>query len=155
MWMKKRHKVVFTVLKYQFKLFFKVKYNFKPIKYKLEKKPYLILSNHLGILDPFFVAASFSRPVYYIATADLFSTKYGKIINYLVAPIPKNKNVKELGPIKDCVKIVKEGSKKESTRRIIFSSFNRKNAATAAAIAANAAVAIGRALSILIFLLLS
>ena len=46
MWMKKRHKVVFTVLKYPFKLFFKVKYNFKPIKYKLEKKPYLILSNH-------------------------------------------------------------------------------------------------------------
>lgn len=109
MWMKKRHKVVFTVLKYPFKLFFKVKYNFKSIKYKLEKKPYLILSNHLGILDPFFVAASFSRPVYYIATADLFSTKYGKIINYLVAPISKNKNVKELGPIKDCVKIVKEG----------------------------------------------
>ena len=109
MWMKKRHKVVFTVLKYPFKLFFKVKYNFKSIKYKLEKKPYLILSNHLGILDPFFVAASFSRPVYYIASADLFSTKYGKIINYLVAPIPKNKNVKELGPIKDCVKIVKEG----------------------------------------------
>ena len=109
MWMKKRHKVVFTVLKHPFKWFFRIKYNFKPIKYKLEKKPYLILSNHLGIFDPFFVASSFTRPVYYIATADLFSTKYGKIINYLVAPIPKNKNVKELGPIKDCIKIAKEG----------------------------------------------
>ena len=88
MWMKKRHKVVFTLLKHPFKWFLRIKYNFKPIKYKLEKKPYLILSNHLGIADPFFVACSFSRPIYYIATADLFSTKYGKIINYLVAPIP-------------------------------------------------------------------
>lgn len=109
MWMKTRHKVVFTTLKHPFIWFFRLKYNFKPIKYKLEKKPYLILSNHLGILDPFFVGSSFSRPIYYIASADLFSTKYGKIINYLVKPIPKNKNVKEMGPIKDCVRIAKEG----------------------------------------------
>ncbi len=55
------------------------------------------------------LAASFSRPIYFMANADLFSSKYGKLINYLVAPIPKNKNVKELGPIKDCIRIVKEG----------------------------------------------
>lgn len=109
MWIKTRHKVVFSTLKPLFKWFLKLKYNFKSVKYKLEKKPYLILSNHLGIADPFFVAASFNRPVYFITTADLFSTKYGKLISYLVAPIPKNKNVKELGPIKDCIRIAKEG----------------------------------------------
>lgn len=109
MWTKKRHRFVFWILKAPFKLFFKIKYNYQSVNYKLEKKPYLIISNHLTTLDPFMVAASFSRPVYYIANADLFSSKYGKIINYLAAPIPKNKNVKEMGPIKDCIRIVKEG----------------------------------------------
>lgn len=109
MWIKNRHKFLFWFLKNPFKLFLKLKYNYKAINYKLEKKPYLIISNHLTTLDPFMLAASFSRPIYFMATADLFSSKYGKIINYLVAPIPKNKNVKELGPIKDCIRIVKEG----------------------------------------------
>ncbi|MBQ8292473.1 MAG: 1-acyl-sn-glycerol-3-phosphate acyltransferase [Bacilli bacterium] len=109
MWIKNRHKFVFKFLKGPFVLFFKLKYNFKAVKYKLEKKPYLILSNHLTTLDPFMVAASFSRPIYYMANADLFSNRFGKIIEFLVKPIPKNKNVKELGPIKDCLRIVKEG----------------------------------------------
>ena len=109
MWIKRRHKLIFKVLKGPFKIFLKIKYNYKAINVKLEKKPYLILSNHLTTMDPFMVAASFSRPIYYITNADLFSSKYGKIINYLVAPIPKNKNVKEFGPIKDCLRIVKEG----------------------------------------------
>ena len=109
MWIKKRHKIVYSLLRYPFKLFLKIKYNYKAIDYTLEDKPYLILSNHLTILDPFMLACSFKRPIYYIASSDLYSNKYGKIIKFLVNPIFKNKNVKEIGPIKDCIRIHKEG----------------------------------------------
>lgn len=109
MWRKKRHQYVLNILKEPFRLFIRLKYNFKSYRYKLDDKPHIILSNHLTTLDPIMVSASFNKPIYYIANADLFSSKYGKILSYLVAPIPKNKNVKELGPIKDCLRIVKEG----------------------------------------------
>lgn len=99
MWTKTRHKMVFWFLRGPFKLFFRMKYNMKPQKYQLENKPYLILSNHLTTLDPFIVACSFKRPIYYMASTDLFSSKYGKIIEHLVAPIPKSKSVKDLGEI--------------------------------------------------------
>lgn len=110
MWRKKRHQLVINLLKGPFRLFIRLKYNFKSYQYKLEKdKPHIILSNHLTTLDPIMVSASFNKPIYYITNADLFSSKYGKILSYLTAPIPKNKNVKELGPIKDCLRIVNEG----------------------------------------------
>lgn len=106
---KLRHKLVFGLLRYPFKWFFKLKYNFKSINYKLDKKPYLILSNHNTILDPFMVASSFNRPVYFVASSDIYQNKYGKLIKWLVNPIFKNKSVKEIGPIKDCIRICKDG----------------------------------------------
>lgn len=109
MWIKTRHKIVFKILRYPFKLFFKIKYNFKSINYKLENKPYLIVSNHYTILDPFMVASSFNKPVYFIASSDIYQNKFGKLIKWLVNPIFKNKNVKEMGPIKDAIRISKEG----------------------------------------------
>ena len=50
MWIKTRHKVIYTLFRGPFRLFHKIKYNFSSKKYKLEKKPYLIISNHRLIL---------------------------------------------------------------------------------------------------------
>ena len=108
MWVKRRHRVVFWLLRFPFRVFFKLKYHFFSVKYKLEKKPYLILSNHLTTLDPFMLALSFKRPIYYMTSADLFSSKYKGIIEWLVAPIPKNKSVKDIGAIKGCLRVLKE-----------------------------------------------
>ena len=104
-----RHKVVFKLLKPFFKLFFKLKYNTVTYKYKLNKGPHIILSNHLAVLDPFVLASSFTRPVYFMASEDLSSTKYSKYINWLVAPIYKAKSKSDLGAVKDCLRVVKEG----------------------------------------------
>ena len=108
MWVKKRHKIIFAILRLPFKIFLKLKYNYFAVKYKLEKKPYLILSNHLTTLDPFMLACSFKRPIYFMTSTDLFSNKYGRLIEYLVAPIPKSKSVKDIGAIKGCLRVVKE-----------------------------------------------
>ena len=91
MWKKKRHQYILNLLKNPLRLFIRLKYNFKSYQYKLDDKPHLILSNHLTTLDPIMLSASFNKPVYYIASADIFSSKYGKMLSYLVAPIPKNK----------------------------------------------------------------
>lgn len=109
MWTKKRHKIVFAILRFPFRIFFKFKNNFKAIKYKLEKKPYLILSNHLTTLDPFMLSCSFDRAIYFMSSSDLFCNKYSKLINWLVAPIPKNKSVNDIGAIKGCLRVIKEG----------------------------------------------
>lgn len=110
MWIKFRHKVVFRLLKYPFKLFLFLKYNFKAIDYPLEDKPYFILSNHLTTLDPFMLSCSFNRPIYFVCSKDLYTSKFGKLITYLVQPIYKNKNVHEIGPIKECIKACKENA---------------------------------------------
>ena len=104
-----RHKVVFTLLRPFFRLFFKLKYNTVVFNYKLNKEPYLILSNHLTILDPFLVGLAFGRPIYYMASEDLSSSKYGKLITWLVNPIYKAKSKSDLGAVKECIRVVKEG----------------------------------------------
>ena len=108
-YVKFRHKVVYNTLRPAFKLFFKIKYNSVAYKYKLDKQPYLILSNHLTILDPFLLASSFNKPIYFMASEDLASTKYSKIYNWLVNPIYKAKSKSDLGAVKDCIRYVKEG----------------------------------------------
>lgn len=109
-YVKFRHKVVYNLLRPCFKLFFKIKYNTVSYKYKLDKKqPYLILCNHLTILDPFLLATSFNKPIYFMASEDLASTKYSKIYNWLVNPIYKAKSKSDLGAVKDCIRYVKEG----------------------------------------------
>ena len=104
-----RHKVVFILLRPFFRLFFKLKYNTVVFNYKLNKEPYLILSNHLTVLDPFLVGLAFGRPIYYMASEDLSSSKYGKLITWLVNPIYKAKSKSDLGAVKDCIRVVKEG----------------------------------------------
>lgn len=110
MWVKRRHKIVYILLKPFFALVLRLKFGYKAKKYKLEKKPYLILSNHQTSLDPFNIAVSFRRNIYYMASIDLFVNKFtGGIISYLVAPIPKEKSNADITAIKNCVRVIKEG----------------------------------------------
>ena len=109
MWIKFRHKVVFTLLRPFFIVFFWIKYRTTVKKVKLNKEPYLILSNHLTTLDPFIVGLAFLRPIYYMASEDLSSSKYGKLITWLVNPIYKAKSKTDLGAIKDCLRVTREG----------------------------------------------
>ncbi len=104
-----RHKVVYTLLRPIFKLYFKIAYNFKYQKYTGEKDV-LILSNHVTTLDPFFLATSFDFPIYYVASDQILNLGFtSKIIKYLVCPISKTKGISDLQTIKDIVTVSKEG----------------------------------------------
>lgn len=109
MWCKKRHKVIISIIRPIFKLHFKYKYNLSVKCTDIEESS-LILSNHVTSLDPFMVGSLFKNPLYYMASMDLFQHAFiGKLIKFLVNPIPKEKSKKsDLTAIKSCIKVARE-----------------------------------------------
>lgn len=110
-WMKFRHKVVVTLLRPTFGLYVRWKYGIKIEKFKEQgSRPYLIVLNHQTAFDQFFVGITFHRPVYYLASEDLFSMGWvSDLIRYLVEPIPIKKQTTDLQAVKNCIKIAREG----------------------------------------------
>lgn len=108
-WTKKRHSLVFAVLRVIFRPFSKLRYNYTAKKSKI-KGPCVIMCNHATTMDPFFVSLSFKAPVYFFASDDIFNIKVASpIIRYLVAPIPKSKSMSDLQAVRDCLTVLKEG----------------------------------------------
>ena len=109
MWCKTRHKIVTALFRPVFKLHFSFKYNLK-VKTCAPKESCLVLSNHVTSLDPFMVGSLFKQPLYYMASMDLFQHAFlGKLIKFLVNPIPKEKSKKsDLTAIKSCIKVARE-----------------------------------------------
>lgn len=110
MWCKRRHKVVVEIIRPFFKLYFRLKYNLKIKTNPAFKDGALIISNHVNSLDPFIVGSCFKGPIYYMASIDLFEHFFvGKLIKFLVNPIPKEKSRKsDLAAVKNCIRVSKE-----------------------------------------------
>ena len=109
--MKFRHKAVVFLLRYTLGIFTSLRYGIKIEKFRNQgKRPYLILLNHQTAFDQFFVGITFNRPVYYVASEDLFSMGWiSDLIRWLVAPIPIKKQTTDLQAVKNCIKIAREG----------------------------------------------
>lgn len=110
-WLKFRHKVVIKLLAPPFGLYIRWKYGIKIEPFRQQgKRPYLIVMNHQTAYDQFFVALTFHRPVYYLASEDLFSMGWvSKLIRWLVAPIPIKKQTTDLQAVKTCIKVARQG----------------------------------------------
>lgn len=109
-WIRKRHSVISNILRPFVMVYLRMKYNFKRTKYILPKEGAIILSNHTTALDPFFVGSCFDKNLYYMASKDLFQKRFvGKLIEFLVKPIPKEKsNKSDIKAIRDCIQVSKE-----------------------------------------------
>lgn len=109
-WCKFRHKVVYFFLRPIFRVLFFFKFNLKYKKEKLPESGALILCNHTMAFDPFIVAIKYNKPLYFMTSKDLFQNKFvGKVITYLVNPIPKEKSNKgDMSSIKNCLMVAKE-----------------------------------------------
>ncbi len=110
-WIKFRHRIIRNIA-------FALLYPYSCIKYKIKiekfkgqgKRQYLILLNHQTPFDQFFVGSSFSGPIYYLATEDIFSNGWvSSLIRWLIAPIPIKKQTTDVTAIKTCLRVVKEG----------------------------------------------
>jgi len=110
-WMKFRHKLTVWLIKPFFKPIVCWRYHIKIEKFEEQgDRPYLIIMNHQTAFDQFFVSAMFNRPVYYVASEDLFSMGFvSDIIRTLVAPIPIKKQTLDLQAVKNCIKVAREG----------------------------------------------
>jgi 1-acyl-sn-glycerol-3-phosphate acyltransferase len=109
---KRRHYVVFTVLRPFFRLFARIAYEYRAIPGpKLRKnEAALILSNHNGPLDPFFLALSFKRPIAFVASDHIFRLGWiSSLIRFLVAPIPIVKSQLDLRSLRQIRSVIEDG----------------------------------------------
>ena len=110
-WVRMRHKVVRLLLNLPFSTYVRLKYRIKVENFReKEKRPYLILFNHQTGFDQFFVSMAFDRPVYYVASEDIFTNGFSsELIKYLVAPIPIKKQSADITAVMNCIRVAKEG----------------------------------------------
>lgn len=110
-WVKRRHRIFRYILAVLLIPYIKWKYHVKVERFKASKKqPYLILMNHQTAYDQFFVGMAFNRPVYFVASEDLFSKGFiSSVIRFLVEPIPIKKQTTDVRAIMNCLKVAREG----------------------------------------------
>ena len=110
-WCKWHHKLVRVVIGTVFEPYVKLKYHIKIEKNKEKpERQYLILYNHETAYDQFFVGLSFRKPVYYVASEDIFSIGFAsRLIKFLVNPIPIKKQTNDPRAVINCIKVAREG----------------------------------------------
>ena len=110
-WTLPRHRIVTALLRPILIPYVRLRYNIKAERFREQgNRAYLILYNHQTPFDQFFVAASFRRPIYYMATEDIFSLGWiSKVLRWLVAPIPIRKSTTDITAVMNCIKVAREG----------------------------------------------
>lgn len=110
-WIKFRHHVIASFLYPILYLLVFFRYRIRTERFKGPKKRnYLILLNHQTPFDQFFVGLSFRKPIYYMATEDIFSMGFlSSVIKWLVAPIPIKKQTTDLAAVMTSIRVAKEG----------------------------------------------
>ena len=110
-WIRKRHRFFTELARVVLTPIARKMYGLKPEKFKEQgKRPYLVLYNHQTPFDQFFVGISFSGPIYYVATEDIFSKGIvSSLLRFTVAPIPIVKSTTDLKAVKTCIRVAKEG----------------------------------------------
>lgn len=109
---KRRYHFVFAFLRPFFSLFLKLAYGYRCTVFEglQPDQPALILANHNGALDPFFVAGSFKRPIFYVASDHIFRLGWvSKAIRYLVNPIPIVKSQLDLRSLRQIRETIQAG----------------------------------------------
>jgi len=93
---KKRHDFIFRLAWLLFRRDFARKFNFEYEDIKVDKSPYIVVSNHLTNWDPILIGLSFGRSMYYVATDQIFRMGWkSKLLMYLFSPIAKAKTAHE------------------------------------------------------------
>ncbi len=110
-WVRFRHRVILRLAQCVLRPIARWKYHAKIDTFKEEgKRQYLVLFNHQTAFDQFFVGLAFKRPLYYIASEDLFSNGLSSaLIKWAVAPVPIKKQATDARAVLNCLRIRKEG----------------------------------------------
>ena len=110
-WIRFRHKVITFLLRPAFSLYSRWKYGITVEKFAAEgDRQYLAVFNHQTAFDQFFVSIAFRKPVYYIASEDIFSMGIlSRLLQYAVAPIPIKKQTTDVSAVMNSMRVAREG----------------------------------------------
>ena len=96
-------RIVFPIVK----LFYRMKV--KGLENLPKDENYIIVSNHLGMIDCFAIATMFKQKIYFMAKKELFNKKLkAKFIRWL-GGIPVDREKLDITTIKECFKTLKNG----------------------------------------------
>ncbi len=105
------HRFVYKILRIVINPILKKKLNYSYVKYFPTSRPYIVLANHNTDYDPLLLSLAFPDQIYYVASEHIF--RWGlisKIINFLVAPIPRVKGTTEIQTVMSILKRLKAGA---------------------------------------------
>jgi len=110
MWCKKRHKFVTGILRFVFSIYYFLWFGCRVKKQKLPDEGAVVIANHVTTLDPVLMGLLFDKPLYYMTSKHVFQNRFiGKLLQFLVNPIPKEKiNKSDIAAIKACMRIARE-----------------------------------------------
>lgn len=108
--MKKRHKIVWSILRAPVGAFLKCKFGYK---YKVAKDlpdNYIVLSNHVTDWDPVFVGVSFKRNMYLVGSEHISRWKFAyKLLKWGFEPILRPKGALASGTVMDIIRHCRKG----------------------------------------------
>ena len=108
-WVRPRHRLFFAIL-YPFVYtisWLRYRIRVKPFR---DKRPVVAVMNHQTAFDQFFISMILRRPVYYLATEDIFSLGWvSRLISFLVAPIPIRKSATDARAVMTAMRVGREG----------------------------------------------
>ena len=108
-WCRLRHRVIQALLRPAFRLYCRVKYGFTARPFR-DKRQFLAIMNHQTAFDQFFVSLVLRRPVYFLASEDLFSLGLlSRLLSYATAPIPIRKSATDVRAVLTSKRVAAEG----------------------------------------------
>lgn len=108
-WCHLRHRIVQALLRPPLRVFCRVRYGLR-LPRLTDHRQMLVLSNHQTAFDQFFLALLLRRPLYFLASEDLFAMGWlSRFISYLVAPIPIRKSTTDARAVMTAMRVAREG----------------------------------------------
>ena len=106
----RRHNFLYRLLRPLVVIFLKIKFGYKFERAKKLPKNYIVLSNHATDFDPVFVAVSFRRPMYFVASEHItrWKTAY-KLLDFAFNPIIRYKGTVASSTVMETLRRVRYG----------------------------------------------
>ncbi len=106
------HKIVYAVLRWPVALFLLIKFNYRFSIAKNLPENYIVLSNHTTDFDPLFVALSFPKQMYFVASEHIARWKNAfKFIRFGFDPIMRYKGSVAASTVMEVLRRVRDGNR--------------------------------------------
>ena len=109
--MYKRHKIFWNIVVPIVRVFLRFKFGYTYKKAEGLPDKYIVLSNHTTDYDPLFVASSFDKQMYFVASEHVARWGYlSKFLNYWVSPIVRYKGTTATITVMEMLRKIREGA---------------------------------------------